>query len=81
MSMSEKDRRYKRPESVLVVVYTRSNEILALRRKQPNYFWQSVAGSLEWARHRNRLRNENSTKKSDCPIQVYWSTGIAIMNF
>ncbi len=48
MHMSEKDRHYKRPESVLVVVYTRSNEILALRRKQPNYFWQSVAGSLEW---------------------------------
>ena len=48
IGMLEQDQHYKRPESVLVVVYTLSNEILALRRKKPNYFWQSVAGSLEW---------------------------------
>ena len=39
---------YKRPESVLVIVYTRGGLILLLRRKQPSHFWQSVAGSLEW---------------------------------
>ena len=48
MHMGEQEHLYKRPESVLVVVYTQENEILALRRKCPDYFWQSVAGSLEW---------------------------------
>ncbi|MES9970340.1 MAG: dihydroneopterin triphosphate diphosphatase [Candidatus Thiodiazotropha sp.] len=38
----------KRPESVLVVVYTPASEILMLRRTHPGDFWQSVTGSLEW---------------------------------
>ncbi|MBL8259313.1 MAG: dihydroneopterin triphosphate diphosphatase [Candidatus Competibacteraceae bacterium] len=44
----ERAPRYKRPESVLVVVYTASDEVLVLRRRQPPDFWQSVTGSLEW---------------------------------
>lgn len=40
--------RYKRPESVLVVVYTALDEVLVLRRCRPPDFWQSVTGSLEW---------------------------------
>jgi dihydroneopterin triphosphate diphosphatase len=40
--------RYKRPESVLVVVYTAAGEVLVLRRRQPPGFWQSVTGSLHW---------------------------------
>ncbi len=40
--------RYKRPESVLVVVYTAVDEMLVLRRRQPPDFWQSVTGSLRW---------------------------------
>lgn len=40
--------RYKRPESVLVVVYTLTDEVLVLRRCQPPDFWQSVTGSLHW---------------------------------
>lgn len=39
---------YKRPESVLVVIYTAMDEVLALRRCQPPDFWQSVTGSLRW---------------------------------
>ncbi|MBT8123886.1 MAG: dihydroneopterin triphosphate diphosphatase [Gammaproteobacteria bacterium] len=39
---------YKRPESVLVLVYTQAGEVLMLRRKYPSDFWQSVTGSLEW---------------------------------
>ncbi|MGD2137400.1 MAG: dihydroneopterin triphosphate diphosphatase [Gammaproteobacteria bacterium] len=39
---------YKRPESVLVVVYTTAGEVLLLQRRQPADFWQSVTGSLEW---------------------------------
>ena len=38
---------YKRPESVLVIVYTRSGETLLLQRAG-NPFWQSVTGSLNW---------------------------------
>ncbi|MCB1768958.1 MAG: NUDIX domain-containing protein, partial [Candidatus Competibacteraceae bacterium] len=39
---------YKRPESVLVVVYVVSDDVLVLRRRQPPDFWQSVTGSLRW---------------------------------
>ncbi|MBI5462600.1 MAG: dihydroneopterin triphosphate diphosphatase [Gammaproteobacteria bacterium] len=39
---------FKRPESVLVLVYTAAGEVLMLRRRQPDDFWQSVTGSLEW---------------------------------
>ena len=39
---------YKRPESVLVVIYTATGEVLVLRRRQPPDFWQSVTGSLNW---------------------------------
>lgn len=39
---------YKRPESVLVVVYTRQGHVLMLRRTRPKGFWQSVTGSLDW---------------------------------
>jgi dATP pyrophosphohydrolase len=38
---------FKRPESVLVLVYTEAGEVLLLRRRQPDNFWQSVTGSLE----------------------------------
>ncbi|MCU7795707.1 MAG: dihydroneopterin triphosphate diphosphatase [Candidatus Thiodiazotropha sp. (ex Semelilucina semeliformis)] len=39
---------FKRPESVLVVVYTTRGEVLLLRRTRPSDFWQSVTGSLAW---------------------------------
>ena len=39
---------HKRPESVLVVVYTAAGEVLLLQRREPQNFWQSVTGSLEW---------------------------------
>lgn len=39
---------FKRPESVLVLVYTQASDVLMMRRKYPNDFWQSVTGSLEW---------------------------------
>ena len=39
---------YKRPESVLVVIYTVSGEVLLLERRRPPGFWQSVTGSLAW---------------------------------
>jgi dihydroneopterin triphosphate diphosphatase len=39
---------YKRPESVLVVVYTVERKVLLLKRRNHPDFWQSVTGSLEW---------------------------------
>ena len=42
------DTHFRRPESVLVVVYTVAGEVLLLLRKQPLNFWQSVTGTLEW---------------------------------
>jgi len=39
-------RRFKRPESVLVVPFTPAGDFLMLRRIRPRGFWQSVTGSL-----------------------------------
>jgi dihydroneopterin triphosphate diphosphatase len=38
----------RRPESVLIVIYTAGGEFLLLERVRPPEFWQSVTGSLEW---------------------------------
>ncbi len=46
--MTAAERACKRPESVLVVVYSMDSRVLMLRRHQPPTFWQSVTGSLEW---------------------------------
>ncbi len=38
---------YKRPESVLVVLYNEHSEVLVLQRDDDPNFWQSVTGSME----------------------------------
>ncbi|MEM9603148.1 MAG: dihydroneopterin triphosphate diphosphatase [Pseudomonadota bacterium] len=38
---------YKRPESVLIVVRSATDQVLLLRRAGADGFWQSVTGSLE----------------------------------
>ncbi|MGO9995855.1 MAG: dihydroneopterin triphosphate diphosphatase [Steroidobacteraceae bacterium] len=40
--------KFRRPESVLIVIYTAGGEFLLLERRRPPGFWQSVTGSLEW---------------------------------
>lgn len=40
-------RHHKRPESVMVVVYT-DDAVLIIKRADHKCFWQSVTGSLEW---------------------------------
>jgi len=40
--------RPRRPESVLIVIYTAAGEFLLIERRRPAGFWQSVTGSLEW---------------------------------
>lgn len=57
------DRRFRRPESVLIVVYTTTHDVLLLERVRPAGFWQSVTGTLEWgespaAAARRELREE-----------------------
>ena len=50
---------FRRPESVLVVVYTDDGEALLLRRQRPFEFWQSVTGSLlEGETHEQAARRE-----------------------
>lgn len=38
---------FRRPESVLVIVYTDRAEVLLLKRRAPFVFWQSVTGTLD----------------------------------
>lgn len=38
---------FRRPESVLVVVYTSNADVLLLKRREPFSFWQSITGSLQ----------------------------------
>ena len=40
--------KFKRPESVLVVVHTPRLQCLLLERVTPRGFWQSVTGTLRW---------------------------------
>ena len=42
---------YRRPESVLIVIYTDDGEFLLLERRRPSGFWQSVTGSMEWGEY------------------------------
>jgi dATP pyrophosphohydrolase len=42
------ERAFRRPESVLIVIYTAGGEFLLMERRRPVGFWQSVTGSLEW---------------------------------
>ena len=39
---------FRRPESVLIVIYTEGGEFLLLERRRPAGFWQSVTGTMEW---------------------------------
>lgn len=40
--------RFRRPESVLVIIHTIDLECLLLERIEPAGFWQSVTGTLRW---------------------------------
>jgi len=60
---------YKRPESVLVVVYTATKKFLLLRRADHADFWQSVTGSLLW---------EESAPRAAAARELQEETGLAI---
>ena len=58
---------YRRPESVLVLVYADRSNVLLLRRVRPFDFWQSVTGSLD----------ENETPDMTAARELFEETGIA----
>lgn len=61
---------YKRPESVLVVIYSQaSGRILMLKRNDDPDFWQSVTGSLE----------EGESPKDTALREVHEEVGIDIV--
>jgi dATP pyrophosphohydrolase len=71
-------KQYRRPESVLVLVYTEAGEVLLLLRRAPPDFWQSVTGALEWgedpvsAAHRELLEETGLVAGGnliDCDLQ------------
>ena len=46
--MCPSTKKFKRPESILVLIYTLTGKVLLLRRTDDPGFWQSVTGSLAW---------------------------------
>lgn len=65
-AVSAPDVAYKRPRSVLVVVYNLAGEFLLLRRTQPLDFWQSVTGSL----------HPHETPRNAALRELYEETGL-----
>lgn len=57
---------YKRPESVLVVIYTIDAQVLLLQRSDIPTFWQSVTGSLQ----------RNETPLAVAKREVWEETGL-----
>ncbi len=59
----------KRPESVLVVIFTTGGEALLLKRTDHRAFWQSVTGSLEW---------DENDRLAAAKREVFEETGIVV---
>lgn len=57
---------YRRPESILVLIYTLRHEILLLKRIHPFSYWQSVTGSMQ----------ENETKEMAALRELKEETGL-----
>jgi dATP pyrophosphohydrolase len=55
---------YRRPESVLIVIYTEGGEFLLLERRRPPGFWQSVTGSLEWGEQADAAARRELTEET-----------------
>ena len=82
--MAVKRSRYKRPESILVVVATWTGEVLMLRRTRPADFWQSVTGSLRWGESPRQaalreLREETGIQAGAALLNLYHSVDFPIL--
>ena len=62
-------RRFKIPESVLVVIHTAALDVLLLARADAPGFWQSVTGSKD---------SEDESLVETCVREVGEETGIAV---
>ena len=67
--MAEGERRFKIPESVLVVIHTAGGEVLLLERADAPGFWQSVTGSKD---------SPDEPLVETCRREVAEETGIVI---
>jgi dATP pyrophosphohydrolase len=67
--MSEGGRRFKIPESVLVVIHSAELDVLLIERADPPGFWQSVTGSKDTV---------NESLVETCIREVGEETGIVI---
>jgi dATP pyrophosphohydrolase len=70
--ISPRAKKFKRPESVLVVVYTLTGKVLLLRRADDTDFWQSVTGSLTW---------EETSPREAAEREVREETGLQSTSF
>lgn len=61
---------YKKPESVLVVIFTTQQEFLLMERADYPTFWQSVTGSME----------NNETPKETAIREVFEETNLDILS-
>lgn len=66
--MNNLNKPYKRPESVLVVIYTIDAQVLLLQRCDVLTFWQSVTGSLQ----------KNETPLAAAKREVWEETGLMV---
>lgn len=69
---------------MLVLVYTAAGEVLLLRRRTPEDFWQSVTGSLEWGETpaqaaRRELFEETGLEAGDALIDCNTSNRFPIL--
>ncbi len=68
--------KYKRPESVLVLVYNNAGEVLLMRRTKPADFIQSVTGGLAWGESavqaaRRELREETGIEAGNGLVNLH----------
>jgi len=75
---------YRRPESVLIVIYTEAKEFLLLERRRPAGFWQSVTGSLEWGEMPDRAARRELEEETGITqgvlINLQWTQTYEILD-
>lgn len=74
MGAGTPSRPYKRPESVLIVVFNKAGEVLLLKRSDHPDFWQSVTGSLRWG------ESPDSAARRELGEETGLSSGTALVD-